>query len=173
MENNDVDKIKKEIENFMRDATKEEAIEHNPELMKRFLALGKVATEFGTEALMPKEDKKPPQKFALFYGFNGVLEKKYSVITDKTEEEIRTRMLMIKTTVAWSIHRWEEFENIVKQFEGTPNQLIEILFEDAMSIIRNGQKNEFEKFIEAEMEEFTDKCIAGKCKPGDHYCGKK
>ena len=114
------------------------------------------------------------EKFVLFYSFNGILTNNYSIITDKTEDEIRARMSMlkIKTPLAWSIHRWEEFEKIIKQFEGGPNQLIEIPFEDAMSILRVGQLNEFEKFIEAEMEEFTDKCVPGVCRPGDHKCGK-
>ncbi len=166
------EKNKKEIEDFMKEAM-QEAISKNPELMKRFLHLGKVATEFGLNVPPVEEEKKPPQKLALFYGFNGILEKKYSVITDKTKEEIRTRMLLIKTNVAWSIHNWEEFEKIIKQFEGGPNKLTEITFEDAMSILRVGQLNEFEKFIESEMEEFGEKCILGVCKPGDHHCGKK
>ncbi len=141
-------------------------------VIEKLLALGKAMDEFEHQTLTPPPKEVNP-KFSLFYGFNGILAKQYSVIEDKTEDEIRARMLMLKlkTPLAWSIHRWEEFKKIVEQFANTPNALSEIPFDDAMSIIRVGQLNEFEKFIEAEQEEFTDKCILGKCRPGNHFCG--
>lgn len=154
-----------------------EVLINDPAMAIKFMELSKEATKNGLNPfslLQPEkeQEKKPPQKFALFYGFNGILEKQYSVITDKTEEEINARMAMVKVSIPWSIHKWEEFEKIIIQFKGTENELKEIPFEDAMSILRVGALNEFEKFIESEVEEFTDKCIAGVCKPGDHHCGK-
>lgn len=110
-----------------------------------------------------------PTEYILFYGFTGMLAKRYSVLK-VPREEAEARMSMTK--LPWTIKEEEEFVPIVNSFQGTPNALEEIDYNEAMNIIRIGiQEVQVEDFEEAEVDEFDDNCVES-CKPGDHHCSK-
>jgi hypothetical protein len=108
----------------------------------------------------------------LFYGFNGLLAQKYSLCEGMSHDEITARMQIAKNQVPFKIMFATEFAPIANQFANSPNQLIEIPFEDAMNKIRVGIQKAEEEFEDAEEDEFDDNCIET-CKPGNHLCGKK
>jgi len=108
----------------------------------------------------------------LFYGFNGMLAQKYSVIRDMTADEITVRMQIAGDKVPYSIKEGVPFGIVINQMKDTPNALSEISFDDAMNIIRIGiEKLKVEEFIDADEDEFDDNCVEA-CKPGLHACGK-
>jgi hypothetical protein len=117
---------------------------------------------------LTNEDK----RLVLFYGFNGLLAQKYSLIDTMTSQEIQARMAFAGDKVPWKIEAYSSFQYVVYMFKNTPNALIEIAFDDAMTIIRMGiqvvQSNDFE---EPKEDEFDDNCL-DTCKPGMHKCGK-
>ncbi len=117
-------------------------------------------------------DEPEVQKSVLFYGFNGMLANKYSVIEGNSQEEIVARMQFAGNKIPYSIKDWNNFSIVIDQMRGTPNDLREISFDDAMNIIRIGiEKTKVEVFEDAEKDEFDDNCNVT-CKPGSHTCGK-
>ncbi len=117
-------------------------------------------------------DEEEDKRLVLFYGFNGLLPKKYSIIKDKTKEEISARMSLTGDKVPWKIESYSEFKKVLDMFDGTPNALNLIEFDDAMNIIRIGnQEIKVDDFEDAEVDEFDDDCLPT-CKPSKHSCGK-
>ena len=112
------------------------------------------------------------EPLVLFYGFNGMLAQKYSIIDNMGYEEITVRMQIAGDKVPYSIKDYPNFRVVIEQMQGTPNALSEISFDDAMNIIRIGiQKLQVEEFVDADEDEFDDNCVES-CKPGAHACGK-
>lgn len=114
-----------------------------------------------------------PNIFVLFYGFNGLLAQKYSLIENMSVDEIRARMEIAGDKVPWKLEGYEDFMKICNMFSGTPNALVAIDFADAMNTIRIGVQKEVvvDDFEEPEEDEFDDNCVPS-CKPGLHTCGK-
>lgn len=112
----------------------------------------------------------------VFFGFNGLVAQKYSLIppTISTMDEINARMQFAGQKVPWCIKEYDEFMDLVRMFENSPNALKEIEFEEALNIIRANidMSKGYETFEDAEVDEFDDTCVEA-CKPGDHACGKK
>lgn len=135
-------------------------------------ALGNVnqyqsATGYWDPSPQPEDNR-----LALFYGFNGILSQKYSIIENMSREEISARMMIAGDKIPWKVEAYSEFEKVVAMFAHTPNALTEIGFEDALITIRVGlQDSKVEDFEEAEIDEFDDNCEVT-CKPGSHTCGK-
>lgn len=122
------------------------------------------------------EEKKESDPLILFFGFNGMLAKRYCICKGMSREEITARMSMTDTKkeskIPWSIHEFEPFQSIIEQFQNTENALSEKNFDDAMNIIRIGmQEEKIEDYKDSEEEEFTDNCLET-CRPGNHSCGK-
>ncbi len=116
----------------------------------------------------------PPEPLmtVLFYGFNGMLARKYSVIGNMSHEDIQARMQFAGDKVPYSIKDYSQFNVVIQQMENTADRLTQIPFEDAMNIIRIGIENSVvEEFVDAEKDEFDDNCVET-CKPGQHACGK-
>ena len=105
----------------------------------------------------------------VFYGFNGMLPFKYSVVRGMSMEQITARMDFAKNKVSYKVMYMEEFKAILKLMT---EPLIETQFDDAMNIIRIGLQKAEEEFEDAEEDEFDDNCIES-CQPGNHKCGKK
>lgn len=116
------------------------------------------------------EDEYKPEeaKLVLFYGFNGLLAHKYSIIEGMNREELTARMSFAGDKVPYSIKDYSEFRPVIEQMEGA---LSEITFDDAIIKMRVGIEKEAEEFDEGSEEEFDDNCEAT-CKPGSHTCGK-
>jgi hypothetical protein len=112
----------------------------------------------------------PPKdhRLVVFYGFNGMLAHRFSVVTGMGHEEINARLTIAKNQVPYKIMYAEEFRAIAVQF---PEDFQEVTFDDAMNIIRIGLQEVADDFEEAEVDEFDDNCVES-CKPGDHACGK-
>lgn len=111
----------------------------------------------------------------LFFGFQGILANKYSIVEEIAKEEITARLTFDqkkKPAVAWSFMNYKQFLAAEQMFKGSPNELSEIAFDDAMNIIRVGLTDStVEEFEEPEEDEFDDNCVDS-CKPGNHACGK-
>lgn len=108
----------------------------------------------------------------VFFGFNGMLSQKYSVVDGTGREEITARLQFAGDKVPYSIKQYDDFMVVVDQMRDTPNMLKEIPFDDALNIIRIGiEKLQVVEFEDAEEDEFDDNCLAT-CKPGNHNCGK-
>lgn len=110
----------------------------------------------------------------VFYGFNGILAQRYSVVDNMTPDEINARMSFVADLkVPWKINDYSAFQDVLRMFEGTPNALREIPFDDAMIVLRTGLQatKVQEDFEEPDEEEFDDNCVET-CRPGDHKCGK-
>jgi hypothetical protein len=112
----------------------------------------------------------PPKdhRLVVFYGFNGMLAHRFSVVTGMGHEEINARLMVAKNQVPYKIMYAEEFRAIAIQF---PEDFQEVTFDDAMNIIRIGLQEVADDFEEAEVDEFDDNCVES-CKPGEHSCGK-
>ncbi len=110
-------------------------------------------------------------KFAVFFGFNGMLAQKYSIV-ELSEEEITARLQFSGNKVPYTVKNYDEFKAVVETLKDTTTPLNEINFDDALNIIRIGiNKLEVVEFEDVEKDEFDDNCIAT-CKPGNHACGK-
>lgn len=116
--------------------------------------------------------EKKDTRFVLFYGFNGLLAQKYSIIDNMTTEEVRARMAFAGDKVPWKLEHLNDFTKVKYMFEGSMNALTEITFDDAMTKIRIGtQVEKVEVLDEPEEDEFDEDCIE-ECIPGKHKCGK-
>jgi len=110
--------------------------------------------------------------FVVFWGFNGLLKQKYSVIKDMSGTEVNARLAFIGDKVPWCIRYVIPFNDLISMFKDTPNAVTEIDFNDALNIIRAGiDENKVDDFEDAEVDEFDDNCLVT-CKPGSHDCGK-
>lgn len=120
-------------------------------------------------------DAMPQQRNSLvvFFGFNGMLSQKYSVVDGMGREEIMARLQFAGDKVPYSIKQYNDFMVVVDQMRDTPNMLKEITFDDALITLRVGiDKLQVVEFEDAEEDEFNDNCVET-CRPGDHKCGKK
>jgi len=128
------------------------------------------------QTIKKSRSKMEKEKIVIFYGFTGKMKYQYSVV-ECNKAELQARMATVSNMIdiPWSIKTEKDWQEIMKDSDTTTKFEL-ISFEDAMSIIRNGdygeKKEELVPFIEAEEEEFTDNCTA-ECSPGDHRCGKK
>lgn len=110
----------------------------------------------------------PMQTLVLFYGFNGMLANKYSLMEGMNHNEIVARMQIAGNKVPYKIMTYNEFNTVRHLMDN----LEEIAFDDALNIIRIGiEPAKVEEFEEPEVDEFDDDCVET-CKPGEHKCGK-
>lgn len=131
---------------------------------------GMVNVPYNAPSYNPNYPEPPKDhRIVLFYGFNGLLAQKYSLVEGMSQQEIVARMEIAKNKVPFKIMYASEFAPIAQQFAGSPNELTEIPFDDAMNKIRIGMQREEQEFEDAEEDEFTDNCLET-CKPGDHKC---
>jgi len=108
----------------------------------------------------------PDVRMVLFYGFTGILALHYTIVTNMNEEEIHARMMTF--TLPWMIIVYENFKHVLTIFQGTPNALKEISFENAMDVLKKDiVKIEIREFDEPEEDEFGKECTI-ECRPGRH-----
>ncbi len=129
--------------------------------------VGGAPEESQWEAIAKEENDKEP--IVVFYGFQGKLAAKYSILTDKTQEEARGFIIAVESSaVFYRMNEWE-----AKMLK-TNETFQHIDFAQALGVLRAAsapKKVEEIPYEEAEEAEFDEHCLPGCC-PGRHVCGK-
>lgn len=125
---------------------------------------------YGTPIMQSGSTATTGENFVLFYGFNGPLASKYSIVRNYTVPEVQARMATCGKDVPWKLLGLGQFTNLMNSNVAI---LSEIQFEDAMLTIRasDDKPKVVDEFEDAEVDEFDDNCIET-CIPGQHACGK-
>lgn len=126
------------------------------------------------EAMKNVLDKLGIQDYIIvFFGFQGALANKFSMIKKDDAEEVKMRLFALNDSVSPVFQDIIQFYEFYNRYDKPKDTINPITMEEALSILRVGEKlhRKEEKFEDSEVDEFDDNCTDD-CIPGSHKCGK-